>query len=915
MFRWLLILFSVLVFALMACAGAADQWTSAEYLPGRLIIDFAPSVSPHVPAIDRSGIAQIGIPSLDALFADVGAWDVYREVPDGILARLKTPPDLYRTYVLVFRAEHPVLDVLERFAADPYVKDVQPDLLCRVYRTPNDALWSSQWDKRLIGADVVWDVSTGDSSIIVAAIDTGVDWNHPDIGLDPSHPERGTVLWVNPGEDLNSNRLPYSSPDVIGDAADINGIDDEGDGKVDDFIGWDFIQSVSGCWPGEDCAGQDNNPFGMEDHGTHTSGIMTAHGNNEIGVTGVNWGARMMALRAGYKGSDGNGWMPESASNPAIYYAAANGAKVLNMSYGSSQFSQASQTACNAAWNQGCVLFGASGNDGSTAPHYPGGNANVIAVNATNSSDELATWSDRGTWTDICAPGADPGVWSTIIDVYGGPSWQGTSMASPNAAGVAALLWGIFPTMTNAEIRDLVINTAEDITAQNPGIPPDQLHGRVSASNALASLYPRLSVTGTQVTDDSPGDGDHRLENGETASVVFTFTNDPAWSQATGISVTVSTPDPRLTITNASFDLGDIAPGQSANNQADPVSISASGVVGAFWGQLLFAITSPSGYHATDTTLIRVGRGQLLLVDDDVTTNYQSFYDTALVHLNLNPDMWSTSVDGPLPTTEMAAYSTILWECGNDSTNTLTTDDQTALTQFLNGGGNLMLVGQNIPEDIGSTTFHTDYLHAQNENLDGNRQLNGIAGNPISDGRNLLLIGGGCAGNGTLSPSRIIPINGGEAVYDYTLGGIGGVMYSGAYKTAYFSFALEAACGLAGSAHHQAVIAAVLNWFGILSVPPSPSDHSIPTVLALSGSYPNPFNPSTTINFDVPASSHVTLKVFDVLGREVATLVDGQISAGSYHASFDGSNLASGIYLARLTSGSSSLSSKLVLMK
>jgi subtilisin family serine protease len=200
-----------------------------------------------------------------------------------------------------------------------------------------------------------------------------------------------------------------------------------------------------------------------------------------------------MALRAGFQGNDGSGYILESASAAAILYAAAHGAKIINMSYGSTAFSSTERDVLDAVWNQGCLLVAASGNEASTQPHYPAAYENVIAVNATNDQDRLAYWSNRGWWTDLCAPGADPGIMSTVINGY--EAWTGTSMASPNAAGVAALVWSVFPQLTNGELRSMLQATALNITAQNPGVDPGDLgSGRVDAFAAVASHAPELPV-------------------------------------------------------------------------------------------------------------------------------------------------------------------------------------------------------------------------------------------------------------------------------------------------------------------------------------------------------------------------------------------------------------------------------------
>jgi len=168
--------------------------------------------------------------------------------------------------------------------------------------------------------------------------------------------------------------------------------------------------------------------------------------------------------------------------------------------------------------------------------------------------------------------------------------------------------------------------------------------------------------------------------------------------------------------------------------------------------------------------------------------------------------------------------------------------------------------------------------------------------------------------NGQLSPSRILPAGNASAIFTYDQGGIGAVMFAGNYHVAYFAFALEAACGLGNTTPFDNVIAATLNWMNISSVTPA-NQRSLPASVALRGNYPNPFNPTTTIAFDLASPAHVTLRVFDILGRSVATLMDQPLGAGSHSAVFNGSHLASGVYLVRLEAGSVMLSSKMVLMK
>ncbi|MDD5087234.1 MAG: S8 family serine peptidase [bacterium] len=886
-----------------AIAGSVDRWSSCNFTQGQLIVTFSDDIQINSRLDEESGVLSTNSVSLNDIFREFDVTQARRLVPDGILSKLRVAPDFYRTYLVSFREDYPALNVLSRLESDPGVIRVEPNVVYRIRRIPNDALWSSQWDKRIVGAPAVWDVTVGSSELICVGIDTGIDWNHPD--LTPN-------LWVNPGEDLDGDGVAWTDPGYPGDYDDLNGTDDDGNGYRDDFLGWDFIYGIGNCATGEDCDSQmDNDVFGLHPHGTHVGGIMAARGDNNVGMAGMCWVGRLMGVRAGYLDREGEGGIPASAELPAILYAVANGARVINMSYGGGGSSGYSEEVMNAAWDAGAILFAASGNDGSTEPQYPAAYENVIAVNSTEDNDRLSWWSNRGTWTDLCSPGS--GIMSTVINSYG--TMSGTSMASPNAAGVAALVWSLFPEMTNAQLRDLLLNTAQSITAQNPGIPASYLgHGRVDAENAVASFYPQLEVTEVALSDVVGGDGDGRLERGESGRLVITCANVPGWADGNDISMIVSTDAPFVTISDDSVFLGAIPSGQSADNAENPVIVAAAAELDtAFWAELRVTFSSPAGYRTTRTIEVRVGRGAVLLVDDDGGMEYQSYYESAITDAGAAFDVWTVLTESAVPVGEISQYNAVIWHCGNQSWQTLTAEDQTVLSAYLDGGGNLIVAGQNIDEDIATTVFYRDYLHAQSENLGGNRQLSGVTDNPVSAGMSLLLQGGGCASNST-SPSRVLPVNGGEALFTYSEGGVGATLYSGDYRTAYFAFALEAACGLGGTTHHQDVIADALRWMGTLAAPPV-RPRMTPAQTALLGNYPNPFNASTRIAFDVAASGRVTLDVFDVLGRRVAQLINAPMAAGTHEISFRGDPLPSGVYVIRLQAAGVERTRRMLLIK
>lgn len=195
----------------------------------------------------------------------------------------------------------------------------------------------------------------------------------------------------------------------------------------------------------------------------------------------------------------------------------------------------------------------------------------------------------------------------------------------------------------------------------------------------------------------------------------------------------------------------------------------------------------------------------------------------------------------------------------------------------------------------------------------------GVSGDAISDGTSLLLIGAGCAGNGNLSPSVIVPVNGGTTFFTYTGGtNAAAVRYENAtYKTAYFAFAIEAACGAQGTTHYSEILRRTMQWFGAtptVDVDPS-RPVAVPEGFELQGNFPNPFNPSTTIVYNLSRDAVVTLDVFDMLGRKIANLTDGRVSAGTHAVSFDGYDLPSGAYFARLKADGFTATHRMMLVK
>lgn len=235
---------------------------------------------------------------------------------------------------------------------------------------------------------------------------------------------------------------------------------------------------------GYDFVNGDSNPSDDNGHGTHVAGIAAATTNNGVGVVGVSWGSRIMPLKV--LDSFGNG--DDFALQQAIVWAADNDAKIINMSLGGPGYVQSTQDAVNYAYSRGAILVSAAGNDAISTPYYPAAYNHVIAVSATNSGDNITSYSNYGSWIDVAAPGGGNVGTDGIISTFwnGGHAYAtgtGTSMAAPHVSGVAALIATYAPTLTNDQVEQQIKSTADDLGS--PGFDNYFGYGRINALNAL----------------------------------------------------------------------------------------------------------------------------------------------------------------------------------------------------------------------------------------------------------------------------------------------------------------------------------------------------------------------------------------------------------------------------------------------
>lgn len=431
--------------------------------------------------------------AIDALKTDLGAQTLGTTSLLGI-ERLRLPEGTDLDAVLQMLGDNPLVAI-----ADPHYQT--PNTALGTPVTPNDPDFDLQWglentgtipdfgDPGLQGflqsfavadADVdasqAWAHSTGEG-VVVAVIDTGIDLDHPDLNDN---------LWINPGE-------------IAG-----NGIDDDGNGYVDDIHGFDFGGAEISV-----VGDTDNDPSDTRGHGTHVAGIIAAEGNNGIGVTGLAFDAEIMVLRVN---ADDSQFLSGFAILEAIEYAVANGARISNNSY--SPIGQFAFPVIEAAGALGHLFVTSAGNRGEDQDLLSGQTVydldNVIGVAATTLDDTLASFSNFGATTiDLAAPGFQ--TLSTHLD--GDYAFlSGTSMASPHVAAAAALALSLAPDLTVAELKAAILETVDEVAALDGLVATG---GRLNVANLVESLLPEddlPELLGSEGNDRLRGtDADERL--------------------------------------------------------------------------------------------------------------------------------------------------------------------------------------------------------------------------------------------------------------------------------------------------------------------------------------------------------------------------------------------------------------------
>lgn len=499
--------------------------TDKPYLDGAITVKLKNDVQAFEKKDQAQSANKFGIETLDRKLSAFAPEKVEANFPEKTVRKtnkkIETPQgrviDLSKYFTVYFDEAFDAREVANAVASDPNVEYAEPVEANYFEDVPDDQFYDQMQFLPQIYAEQAWDIHKGEDGpqIIVGVCDTGIDWKHPDL-VDN--------VYNNLGEDVDGDGVTiqyYTDTQRWEfDRDDVNGVDDDGNGYVDDFIGWNFWADVN-----NQVAIENNDPDDPMGHGTHCSGIAAGVTNNEIGIASISWNVEVMATshnssgnRSVYRGYEG------------IVYLADNGADVINCSWGGYGWSQYGQDMVSYAKAQGSIVVAAAGNGNTHYFHSPSSYLDVIAIASVSQYDEKTYYSEFGLTVDAAAPGGDyrkdPMIKSTVPG-GGYANWQGTSMAAPVMAGLFALVKSANPTWTADQVAARILETCDDINPDNPSYVDELGAGRINAYRALtgagATEPKQKYLLDDLVVEDENGNG--VFEAGETVDVSLFFSN------------------------------------------------------------------------------------------------------------------------------------------------------------------------------------------------------------------------------------------------------------------------------------------------------------------------------------------------------------------------------------------------------
>ena len=936
--------------------------------------------------------------------------------------------EMSRVYKLYIDSNQPPEAITAKLGSLPGIAYVEPAYVSELQTETNDPIDDSNLE--YMNFLKAWEITTGSADVTIAIVDSGVDYDHEDL----VHKS-----WVNQGEipasmfsTLDTDGDDYVSSQELRDYAENNlgdynndqlvniqdilyspspladNNDNDDNGFVDDLLGWDFWDSGTTL----NSIRTDNDPMGTgSDHGTHVAGISAAEANNVRGLVGTGYNVKYMSVKAGGIPDVPSTSFDESRSigfgYDGILYAAINGADVINNSWGGGALSEFGREVVDFATAMGSVVIGASGNSNSDELIYPAGYRNVLSVGSivhrTNDSDPQGTkssFSNYGYDLDVLATG-DFIESAVFNDDYGIKS--GTSMASPAAAGLAALLASQYPDWGPERIRMQIRNSSTYVDDLNLNRLRNRLgHGLINAEKALSTPLPGIEITQSSFLNNSNG----KLAPGETGKIVVSLRNHG--ETANNVTLSAEPLVSNLDILSSDIQLSQLATGDSTTIEI-PIEISSSYRFDGAPPRVLLNITDGTAYQdkqfvvyenmffsimdqnriamsfgAAGTIGFRepfsggqgIGFIPKIIVDGELRLAGNQLYEAGLIvevdstiNSSIRGDIvgdrqtmdrdfspedvvriitpgeiapseatmrFTTTKGGPLTITgttysfeaDSLSKSLILrydllntsnepytevylgvfndWDVGNFAQNSTDYDSRDNILHIFDesGGDPFHVSVAHLGQPSSALAIDNQYQGSENDvdfNINDGGDEPGFSENEKSHSLRARFRKTSVSSTdiSTVVASGPYSISAGERV---TVGFV--YAWGESYEE------LE----------HQIKAARALNLFPVDGAAPVSIDepthsHELPTITRLLPNYPNPFNPSTNLRFDLAQTGNVELSVYNILGQKVATLVDQRMTAGQHTITFDASRLGSGLYLGVLRTDQTTRTIKMNLIK
>jgi len=901
----------------------------ALFEKNKIIIKFKDEITSHT-------VTSFGLASLDSRISEFGVQRVIQKHPlkSDISKRVYGDEEIAKIFEMRYVSNiYPdeLSSILQREFSN-IIEWAEPAFVYERDFIPNDPLISSQYHIGRINCYQAWDFTWGDTNVSVGIVDSGSDLDHPDLAA--------------------NIKYNYADP--------INGVDDDANGFIDDFAGWDFYYGDN-----------DPNINGGSDHGSHVSGCASQVTNNNVHGGGPGFRVK---LRITKHSPDSPGNLIFDGPSGVIYHYQ-NNVKFINCSFGSGSFSSYFQTVCNNAWAAGSMVFGSAGNEGLNIPRYPASYNNVVSVAATNSSDFKASFSNYHSTVDISAPG--DAILSTLYNnTYA--TFSGTSMSSPIAAGVAALIKSRYPSWTNSQILDRLLLGVDSIYHLNQSYLGMLGTGRVNAFKCVTD-NPIIALQSFLASDSLYGNNDGVFDVDEVVTITVTYKN--IWQSGNNISLRLLTSDPNIELVQDSVFVGNIAAyhtystsltntfrvkakpncpfdrvvtfklGTSVNALPnDPtnnfnvtfrlgwathtinnlkLSLTRDAAVGKkpqpYGGGL--NITGYSGNHIFEGGLmIGINQNQVsdvcrraIMPSNQADTDFVSLMAYNLIKPGLvsHEDGRGRFNDDGAGSTKIGvtvnSYS-YAWNSSGDQDYiilryVIRNTSGSNITN-LHAGLYIMYSPNGVTSQNISTVDSVNRIGYTYNNNNNNPHL-GVAllSNQVLNFRayNLTELIDGFTStekwNG-LSQRISVPYLG--------PGTNGFVVSAGPIDINNGDSAVVGFAIVKGNDLNQLISnsATARNRFAVIGI--QQISTVIPDRFELFQNYPNPFNPVTKIKFGIPNSSFVKIIIYDILGREVSRPVEQRLEAGRYILGYDASPLSSGTYFYAIEAVDQTAGSKMV---